>query len=58
MNPFMGNPCMRGYCRREDCENCPAWTPCIITKRGRYIKLPKWKWLITFLYQIEYLLIK
>lgn len=59
MHPFMGNPCMHGHCMREDCENCSAWTPCIYYgKKNKYIKLPKWKWLVTFLYQIEHLLIK
>lgn len=37
MKPFMGNPCGHGYCRRDDCEKCPAYIP---TFFGR--KVPKW----------------
>lgn len=59
MRSFMGNPCGYGNCRREDCENCSAWMPCIYYgKKDKYIKLPRWKWLVTLLYQTEYLLMK
>lgn len=58
MRPFMGNPCGYGYCMREDCESCPSWHPCIYYgKDYKEIKLPKWNWLVTLLYQIEHWLI-
>ena len=54
MRPFIGNPCGHGYCKRDDCEKCPGWTPVIyVGKKYRQIKLPKWNWLVMLLYRIE-----
>lgn len=59
IEPFVGNPCGYGHCMRTDCEKCPAWKPVIyIGKRYKEIKLPKWKWLIMLLYQLEYWLME
>lgn len=55
----MGNPCGYGNCKRDNCEECNAWKPVIyIGKHYKEIKLPKWKWLIKLLYQLERWLIK
>ena len=37
MKPFMGNPCMHGYCMSTECEKCCYYTP---TCFG--VKVPKW----------------
>ena len=54
MKPFVGNPCGHGHCKRDDCENCPGWTPVIyIGKNYKQIRLPRWNWLVELLYRIE-----
>lgn len=37
MNPFMGNPCMHGYCRYADCKKCTYYSPTIFG-----IRVPRW----------------
>lgn len=58
MRPFIGNPCGYGNCLNNQCDKCKYWSPCIYYgKKYKQIKLPKWPWLINFLYKLEHWLI-